>query len=152
MQAHIRVIAIGIFLHEGRIFVFEGRDPRSGQVFYRPLGGGIEFGERGRDALARELREELGAEIADAAYLGAIENIFTYDGQPRHELVLVYRARFTDPHMYDAPPSVFRERDGTPFLSLWKPLDEFRTGGPPLYPAGLMELLDGQVMHGEPCP
>ena len=152
MQAHIRVIAIAIFLHQGRIFVFKGRDPRSAQVFYRPLGGGIEFGERGRDALARELREELGAEIADAAYLGAIENIFTYDGQPRHELVLVYRARFTDPRMYDAPPSVFRERDGTPFLSLWKPLDEFRTGGPPLYPAGLMELLDGQVVHGEPCP
>ena len=145
MQAHIRVIAIAIFLHQGRIFVFEGRDPRSGQVFYRPLGGGIEFGERGRDALARELREELGAEIADAAYLGAIENIFTYAGQPRHELVLVYRARFTDPRMYDAPPSVFREHDGTPFLALWKPLDEFRTGGPPLYPAGLLEFLDEKL-------
>ncbi len=145
MLAHIRVVAIGIFIHDGRILVFEGRDPHDGRVFYRPLGGGIEFGERGRDALTRELREELGAEIADVSYLGIIENLFTYDGQPHHEIVLVYRARFTDPRMYDAPSSICYEHDGTPFLSLWKPLDEFRTGGPPLYPAGLLEFLGGKA-------
>lgn len=145
MQAHIRVIAIGIFLQQGRILVFEGREPRSGQVFCRPLGGGVEFGERGREALARELREELSAEIADASYLGTIENLFDYDGQPHHEVVLVYRARFADPRMYDALSRICYEHDGTPFLCLWKPLDEFRTGGPPLYPAGLLEFLDAKA-------
>jgi NADH pyrophosphatase NudC (nudix superfamily) len=60
----IRPIAIGIFRRDDRILVFESRERDSrGRIFYRPLGGSIEFGEYGDQALTRELREELGAEI-----------------------------------------------------------------------------------------
>ena len=34
-----------------------------GQIFYRPLGGVIEFGERGAETVARELKEEIGADV-----------------------------------------------------------------------------------------
>ena len=143
MKAHIRVIAIGIFMHEARMLVLEGRDPYDGRVFYRPLGGGVEFGERGSEALARELHEELGTEIVEATYVGTLENIFTYNSEPHHEIVLVYRARFVDAHVYDVRSAAFHEHDGTPFLALWRSLDAFRRGGPPLYPDGLLAMLTG---------
>ena len=41
----IRPIAICVFHNSNRILVFEGQDPVKGETFYRPLGGGIEFGE-----------------------------------------------------------------------------------------------------------
>ena len=57
----IRTIAICLFSHNGGILVAEGIDAVKGETFYRPLGGGIEFGEYGADTVAREIREEIGA-------------------------------------------------------------------------------------------
>ena len=62
-EGRIRTIVLGIFLHEDRLLVFRGDDPARDVVFYRPLGGGVEFGERSADAFVREMREELGAEL-----------------------------------------------------------------------------------------
>src|SRR6266568_4543117 len=45
-QPRIRPLAICVFSHNGCILAAEGVDPlKDNQVFYRPLGGGIEFGE-----------------------------------------------------------------------------------------------------------
>jgi hypothetical protein len=41
----IRPPAISVFRHNGRILAAESYDPIRQQTFYRPLGGGIEFGE-----------------------------------------------------------------------------------------------------------
>jgi 8-oxo-dGTP pyrophosphatase MutT (NUDIX family) len=135
----IRPLAICVFSHLGRILAAEGYDPIKQQAFYRPLGGGIEFGERAAETLHRELREEIGAEITALRYLGALENIFTFDGQQGHEIVLVYDGAFVDRSLYE------RERiegeDGLPFVAAWKSLDEFGPGRPPLYPDGLVEML-----------
>lgn len=97
----LRPIALAIIRNGDRILVFEGYDPSKRERFFRPLGGGIEFGEYGRDALLREIREELGADIGEPRFLGALENIFTYDGRPGHEIVLVYETAFTDPSWYE---------------------------------------------------
>ena len=51
------------------------------ETFYRPIGGRIEFGERGAETVAREIREEINAEVANLVYLGALENIFTYESK-----------------------------------------------------------------------
>ena len=79
----IRPLALGIFRHDGRLLVFEGHDPVKDETFYRPLGGGIEFGETGAQAMAREMREEIGAEVTNVRYLGLCENIFTYARRDR---------------------------------------------------------------------
>ena len=136
----IRPIAVAVFRDDDRIFVAQYRDPRSGVTFYRPLGGAIDFGERGSACLAREMREELGAKIKDLTYLGMIENIFTYDDKPGHEIVLVYEGGFCDERWYELASAVCRDDDGE-FLAVWKPLDEFREGRAILYPEGLLELL-----------
>jgi 8-oxo-dGTP pyrophosphatase MutT (NUDIX family) len=137
----IRPITIGIILNDANIFVFEGEDTVKGEVFYRPLGGAIEFGERGEDALAREFKEEINANLADIKYMGVLENIFTYKGEPHHEIVLVYSCRFQDSALYEKSEFIGREDDGSTFKCMWKPLADFAEGDIPLYPEGLREFL-----------
>lgn len=141
-EYRIRPIVLCIFRKGRRILVHEGYDPVKDQRFYRPLGGGIEFGEQSRDTAVREMQEELDAEICNLRYLGTLENIFSYDGSPGHEIVLLYEADFTDPSLYgqEAPQAV--EIDGSPIKTVWLDLDSLSGDGtPPLYPDGLRDLL-----------
>ena len=79
--------------------------------------------------------------MANLTYVSMIENIFTLDGKPGHEIVLVYEANFADPHLYEIESIQCLDDDGQ-FLGVWKPIDEFRAGKSPLYPEGLLYLLD----------
>lgn len=137
----IRPIAICLFTHQGRILVAEGVDPVKKEKFYRPIGGAIEFGERGAETLIREIQEELKAEISSLRYLGAVENIFTYNGQRGHEIVLVYDGAFVDRSLYDRAELEGLEHDGSSFRAVWKSLSQTREEGVPLYPSGLADLL-----------
>lgn len=114
----IRPIAICVFQHDGRILAAEGYDPRKGQTFYRPLGGAIEFGEYSADTIARELTEELGAAVVDLRYLGTVENVFTYDGQTGHEIVMVYDGNLVDSSLYQRAVIEGVEDDGLPIRAL----------------------------------
>lgn len=136
----IRPIAICVCRHGDRILVAEGRDHRKKQTFYRPLGGTIEFGERGEETVRREFREEIAAELTDMHYLGMLENIFTYEGRRGHEVVLVYDGLLTDLSLYEKP-LLQGDEMGHPFKALWKRLDDFGPGKPPVYPDGLLKLL-----------
>ncbi len=139
----IRPIAICVFQHDGRILACEFIDPVNQQTFYRPLGGAIEFGEYSADTLARELREELDAAVTGLRYLGMLENVFTYNGQRGHEIVLVYGGAFVDRSLYERPWLDGAEDDGQPFRAVWLPLaDCRRPAAPPVYPTGLLELLE----------
>jgi 8-oxo-dGTP pyrophosphatase MutT (NUDIX family) len=141
---NIRPIAICLFRHDGKILVFEGYDPRKDETFYRPLGGGIEFGERSVDTIRRELREEIGAEVRNLVYLGTLENIFTFDGKPGHEIVQVYDGVLSESGLYEQAVILGHEVGvEEPFRAMWKSLDEFGPGESILYPDGLLEMLSG---------
>jgi len=140
----IRVIAICVFLDRDRIFVFEAHDQIKNQTFYRPLGGAIEFGETSEQAVRREIREEINAEITNLRYRQTLENVFTLNGQPGHEVVFVYQGDFTDKSIYNQALITGLEDDGSPFKALWKAIDDFRDQQVPLYPDGLFELLQGR--------
>ncbi len=137
----IRPIALAIFRQDDRLLVFEGYDPTKQETFYRLVGGGIEFGEYGHQAVVREVREELGAEIRSVRYAGAIENIFTCDGQMGHEIVLLYNAEFVDRRYYEASELEAHEDDGSALHVLWQPMAFFLEGCAPLYPDGILERL-----------
>ncbi len=137
----IRPIAICVFRHDGRILVAEGFDPLKQQAFYRPLGGAIEMGEYSAATVERELSEELGTAVVDLRFLGVLENIFTYDGQLGHEIVMVYDGAFADRSLYERPSLNGREDDGIPFRSVWLRLSDLGPDSPPLYPDGLIDLL-----------
>ena len=139
----IRPIAIGIFCRDDKILVFESRERDSkGRIYYRPLGGSIEFGEYGHQTLAREMREEIGAEVENVRYLGLNENLFRApDGQRAHEIVLVYEGDLVDKALYEVDAMLVVEDTGATFKAFWKSLAFFQRGEAPLYPNGLLELL-----------
>jgi 8-oxo-dGTP pyrophosphatase MutT (NUDIX family) len=99
-KQRIRPIALALIEHEGHVFVSKGEDSLTGEVFYRFLGGGIDFGESSQAALERELMEEVQAQLKDIEYLGCLDNIFTLDGKLGHELIQLFRAGFVDPAFY----------------------------------------------------
>jgi len=74
-MSQIRPLAICIFRNNDRILVGEGYDPVKRETFYRPLGGGIEFGERAEETIRREVREEIGAEAASLLFVHAREHL-----------------------------------------------------------------------------
>ena len=139
----IRPLALCLFRHEGHILVGNAYDTVKQDHYCRPLGGGIEFGERGADAIAREIQEELRAEIEDVRWLGTLENLFICEGEPGHEIVLIYDAVFADRSLYDRAVLHGYEQDAaaTAFTAEWKTLDELASGPVRLVPEGLMGFL-----------
>lgn len=136
----IRPVAICVFRHEGRILAVRGHDPHRQGAYLRPVGGGIEFGESGAQTLVREVKEELGADIADVRFIGTLENRFRVGDEPRHEIVLVYDARFTDASLYGREVLRGKESDGTDYSAIWvRP--EGTKPETPLYPEGVAALL-----------
>jgi 8-oxo-dGTP pyrophosphatase MutT (NUDIX family) len=142
-MSQIRPIAICVFLMNNKILVAEGYDPIKDEHFYRPLGGGIEFGESSQKTICRELMEELNLEVdADSLrYLGALENIFMFNGAPGHEIVLIYDGRLKESGIYEQTVIFGKEANGEDIRAVWKDLDEFREGKSRLYPTGLFEML-----------
>ncbi len=136
----IRPIAICVCSHDSRILVAEGYDHKKRQSFFRPLGGTIEFGERGEETVCREFKEEIGADLIQVHYLGLLENIFTYEGQAGHEIVLVYDGQLVDPALYDQEV-LQGDEFGKKFKAVWKRLDEFGPENPPIYPEGIIDMI-----------
>jgi len=142
MRGLSRPIAIGIFRLGDRILVGHGHDASTQSRYCRPPGGALEFGERAADALRREIREEIHAEIAAPLLLGVLENTFTLEGAPRHEIAFVFAATFVDSRVYRLPEMPLHEKGWDGPLT-WEPLDRFEDGTVALYPEGLLELLRG---------
>ncbi len=137
--AGIRPLALAVFRDGPHILVEDNSAQDRRDYFYRPPGGGVEFGERAIDAVRREMREEFEAEIRDVRPLGTLENIFDYHGRPGHEVVFVFETRFVDASFYAAERIVGTEGAGIRIEAIW--LDVSRPLDRPLYPNGLLELL-----------
>ena len=139
-RKRIRPLALCVLRNGTRILVSEGHDSVKGQTYYRPLGGGIEFGESSVAAITREIREELGVEITTPHLLGVLENIFTGEGAPGHEIVFVYDARFVDASLYIRSTIPFQEEGWVTPYAIWLDLNSLPADRP-LYPDGLARLL-----------
>jgi 8-oxo-dGTP pyrophosphatase MutT (NUDIX family) len=138
---YIRPLVICIFSHNGKILVCEGIDTVKNETFYRPAGGGIKFQEKAEDALRREIMEETGEDIKNIIYLYTIENIFSYEGKPGHEIILVYDAEFVNKNMYEKEFIDITEPVDGWCRAYWKSPDEFGEGKLILYPDELLNLL-----------
>ena len=60
---------------DGALLVSQEMNP-SGEVFHRPLGGHVEFGEYAMDTVHREFQEEIGQALTGVRLAGVLENIF----------------------------------------------------------------------------
>lgn len=142
-KKRIRPLAICVFRHNDRILVAEGYDSVKDEYFYRPLGGGIEFGETSLETVCRELMEELNVQVDSESltYLGTVENIFHFNGTPGHEIVLIYDGVLKESGLYEQAAILGKEANGEDIQAVWKNIDEFGKGKSILYPTGLLEIL-----------
>ncbi|MGL3150029.1 NUDIX domain-containing protein [Microbacterium sp. A82] len=101
--------------------------------YHRLVGGSVELGETHREAIVREVNEELGARIVGLNHLGMIENIFRFNGEVGHEIVALYSGTL-DPTPAEEGGTL-TESDGSVVPVVWRPFDDAGLTVP-LYPAG----------------
>ena len=108
----IRFRAAAVFLHEGKILVHAVKNRSDGKMWFIPPGGGINYGESSRDALVREIKEELEWEIEVDGFLGVFESFHIINGVEEHEVSFVYAARATDRLIRTTAEGEIHEADG----------------------------------------
>ena len=72
-----------------------------------------------------------------------MENLFSCEGQPGHEIVLLFDAVFTDRTLYEQPLLQGHEAGAVveAFTAEWKTLDELTAGNVRLVPETLISFL-----------
>ena len=119
----IENIARGVCIVGGNVLLCR---PRKGGYTYLP-GGHIEFGEKGAEALRREVMEETGLDAKVGEMVGVVESQFTQNGKPHAEISLVYDMTIAGlDHLerlenLDGMPDVKSQEDWIAFT--WWPLD-----------------------------
>ena len=145
-SSKIRVLALGLIQNRDeqrrsqghQIFVSQGYDTSKQKTFYRALGGGIDFGESSLDALKREFKEEIQAELTNIDYLGCLENIFVYENNIQHELIQLYSCDFVDLKFYELEELKFMEKKRKK-KALWVPIKLFKSGELILFPEQFLQ-------------
>lgn len=138
----IRVISLALIRRpsDGRWLAMHGTDPIKGEEFYRPAGGGVEFGESSRDAVCREMLEEFSAVVEPVDLWGATENLFIHMDKPGHEVVFLWECRFVDESLYSQDELPLTEGNEQ-LVAHWIDPEDLAARGIALYPDGLPEIL-----------
>ena len=126
--AGIETIARGVCVQNGKVLLCRAK---GGNSTYLP-GGHIEFGETGRQALVREMQEEMGINSQVGELLGVVENQFLQHGKPHAEINLVFA--MTVP----AGTEARAQEDWIEFE--WRDLDDLESAN--LLPAAMKQFLD----------
>lgn len=138
---NIRNIALCHIEHNGRILVFKGHDSVKDITFHRLLGGGIEFGETAKDTAIRELKEEINVDVDILSQATVFENVFSLNGEPRHEVAFLFAGQFKNKNLYTQEEFIGDE-NGEPFRAFWVSIDDFLTGQKTLYPEAYLNFLN----------
>lgn len=92
----IRPVAIGVPFSGGAILAAAVTEDDGTRKGWRPLGGGIEFGETAEAAVLREFHEELQARARVLRRIGIIENLFEHHDAQGHEIVFAFELALED--------------------------------------------------------
>ncbi len=91
MSSHTRINTRAVIQNDNKVLLCHF--PRSDKKYFFFPGGGVEFGEGAEEGLRREMREELGVNVLEPTFIGAVENVFPQDGKPCHELNVVFSSQ-----------------------------------------------------------
>ena len=134
----IRPVVLGIVRKDNKILVSKGYDKVKCEVFYRNIGGGIEFLQNSKEALKREFKEELNIDINVGEFLGISENIFKYNGKNAHELILFYNVSIKET---DYKESYHIIDDNCETDAMWIDVNKFKDKELKIYPNEVFKYL-----------
>ena len=137
-----RAKALGIVIFENKILLeeFTGKHSKGTGIYYRPLGGTIEYGEKSNETIIREYKEEIGVDVEIVSYMSCLENIFTIGVTIGHEIIQVYLVKFKETTLYKHESFKIVE-DSKFAYAKWIPIKDIIESKKTLYPNGLIELL-----------
>ncbi len=95
------------------------------------MGGGINFRETSLAALRRELQEELSIQLNNEKLLSVIENIFEFNGEPRHEITFLYSGDIADETL---PETRIKILDKENEYGEWVAIQDIKDGKAIVYP------------------
>lgn len=137
----IRVKVVCVLWNSGRMLLIHATDPHDGSSILLPPGGGVEFGETLKEAVLREIFEEVRVRLPEVKRLGMFESMFQFNGRMEHELVFVYEADCDD-HRFGAKDEIeIEESNGERLPARWYTISEAIATELPLFPDGLLEQL-----------
>ncbi len=143
------VLKARVLVRRGREWLLEERTDEAG-VFWRPVGGKVEFGERGREAAGREFTEETGFHLRQIRFRGLLEDMGTAGRGPWHEVTLMYEGTVAEAAIYEADAIALRETRGREFTAYWVSLEALTSSRRRLRPAGLLACLRDAAGEEEP--
>lgn len=135
-NAKVEVIARGVCVVDGQILLCHGK---KATLTYLP-GGHIEFRETARQALEREIKEEMGREAQAGRFLGCCEHAFVQKGSPHAEINLVFAL-----HIPGLNPGTKPEVAEDWIGFRWQPLEQLDEAH--LEPAPLRTLMAAWLKH-----
>lgn len=140
MSNYIRPISLAVLRRPGdkALLLDAGYDSKKHSSFYRPLGGGIDFGERSEEALIREFMEEIGKEIEVVKPICVDENIFVYNGEQGHQIMFVHECKFVNEADYSIEKIQGVEKPDN--FSIWRTIEQIKAEGSVVYPEILMKI------------
>lgn len=141
-EKRVRPVSLAVIRHprNDTILAVCFRRDDTGEPYYRPAGGGIDYGETSEAAVRREIREELGAEIVAQRLLTVAENIFTDErGELAHQIMFLWEVSFVDPALYEQ--EIFIDHDDIVREAHWVSPADLAARGIPLFPVALREAL-----------
>lgn len=134
----IRPKVAAIIKNENRLLVCEVLDEEGKLKGWSPLGGGIEFGETCQEAIKREMREELGCEIEILGEPIVCENLYQYEGNQGHELVMGFHIQIKNTDIYAKKRFQIQEDEGSFHWVEWIELEDFYSKKEKLFPLNLI--------------
>lgn len=135
----IRTNSLVIIKKNNLLLSQKGVDQKSGEIFYRLLGGGIEFGEHSRETLTREIKEELNATIINEKFLCVIENVFEFNFKKYHEITFLYSGDLLEKNLYNEINIKIFDKDDK--YTDWVSIDEIKSGRVIIYPKETIKYL-----------
>ncbi len=140
----------GILIHNGKVLL-QKPDNDDGYAF---PGGHVALGETNAEALMREFREEIGADISIGTlkWVGEIFCPWPFGGKPCHQICLFYEVKLAESASMQLDGSFMGVEDfesrSFPLGFYWLPIDELDRYI--VYPTNVYELMkhyDSGIQH-----
>ncbi len=136
-QAHFNYRVAGVAIHNGRILL----DRNSRNTYWVLPGGHPEMMEPRAEALRREIKEEISAEVEIVRLLWIMENFF-HKSRDIHELSFYFLMKIDqDSQLLKSDGPFYGQEHEHRLTFQWFPLDEAVLSGLPLYPGYLTKAL-----------